>query len=689
MATQQELAQQLLALRDQCVKIMSELRRVIKDIDATRPNVPAGLQATPTSETAITLSWSAATDPAGLPNEAVTGVVGYRLYRDAVLRVQQAGLSFGDTGLSAYTTHAYRVSSYDAAGNESIQSSAVNPRTLDTTSPSVPTITATSAGSGSISVALATPSTDAGSGVASYRLEYKRTVDPSWTLDNAVLVPGQFPRVISGLASSTGYDTRCRATDNSANVGSFSATSSATTAQSTPLAGLHVGANSRYLVTAVDQPIYLLGDTVWSIALSLTEAEAQTLMTTRASQGFNTIFMDAVGLKAIISGVSTDRNGNAPFNATLGGGQYDVSTFPVSGDTTTSAGRYWQHVDNLITMAEAAGLIVCLDVYDTYAPWFSSDQHNGVSPNSTAKLQAYGQFLGQRYASRPNLVWVFGNDYQVTATGNTNIATVIDAIRQFDSSHGMTIEQDSAVGFPAAAFDSAGLRSRINVNGIYLYNTGPYRSIYLGQYNRADFGPVFNAETAYELNSGIPGGPTTAAMVRSAHYVQMLCGSCGDLYGNERVGGAFAGGPFAADWQAQLTSQGGREMGHFATFVNSIFWHVLVPDQSGTVFSGVGSPTDYSGARALDGTLAVAYKVPTGSGTQNFVVNKAQLAGPITARWFDPTNGTYTTIGTGIANSGQQTFTTIGNNSAGANDWVLVLTTGAPAAPQWNNSPVA
>src|SRR6185369_14099148 len=103
-------------------------------------------------------------------------------------------------------------------------------------------------------------------------------------------------------------------------------------------------------------------------------------------------------LEEIVGGVSTDRNGNRPFNGTLPGGQYDVSTFPASGDTTSAAARYWQHIDNLIAMARGLDMQVVLDVYDTYSPWFSSDQHDGISPNSIAKLTAYGRFLGQRYA---------------------------------------------------------------------------------------------------------------------------------------------------------------------------------------------------------------------------------------------------------------------------------------------------
>jgi hypothetical protein len=450
---------------------------------------------------------------------------------------------------------------------------------------------------------------------------------------------------------------------------------------------LNVSSNGRYLATPSNDPFFIVGDTAWSLALSLTETEALQYMQTRAGQGFNTIFMDTVGLKAIVSGVSTDRNGNAPFNGVLAGGQYDVSTVPAVGDvSTTSAGRYWTHIDNLLNMAKNLGLVVVLDPFDTYCPWFSSDPANfitdGHSVNSVAKLTAYGQFLGQRYASFPNIMWVVGNDYNSNATGNTNIAAVIDGIRQFDTVHTMSLEMNPPNGDPIQAFGNATLRSRLNVNGIYLYNVGPYRANYLAGYNRSDFGPIMNLETGYELNSGIGATPAT---VRLGHYVMLLSGSSGDLYGNERVGGAGFGtdaGPFASDWVAQLNSQGGREMSYFATFLASIAWQTLVPDQTGTVFTGVGTPTDYSGAWATDGTLAVAYKPPTGTSAQSFVVNMSRFTGTVTARWFDPTAGTSSTIGSGLANSGSQTFNSPGVNSAGQNDWVLILSTAAIVRPQ-------
>jgi cellulose 1,4-beta-cellobiosidase len=152
----------------------------------------------------------------------------------------------------------------------------------------------------------------------------------------------------------------------------------------------------------------------------------------------------------------------------------------------------------------------------------------------------------------------------------------------------------------------------------------------------------------------------------------LLNGATGDMSGVEGIW------DFQANWQTLLTSEGAQEMTYFANFLNSIPWYNLAPDQDGTVFQGVGSPADYSGASTTDGTLGLAYKPSTGTGSQAFTVNLGTFSGAVTAQWYDPTAGTSLKVGT-FNNSGTYTFDSPSTNSAGQNDFVLVLTaSGAP-----------
>ena len=106
--------------------------------DTTPPTVPANLSASATTKPSVTLTWSASTDN--------VGVTGYTIYRGgAVLNtVSNTTLTYTDTTVSGLTSYSYTVDAFDAAGNHSAQSAAVNVNVPDSTPPTIPSgLTAT------------------------------------------------------------------------------------------------------------------------------------------------------------------------------------------------------------------------------------------------------------------------------------------------------------------------------------------------------------------------------------------------------------------------------------------------------------------------------------------------------------------------------------------------------------------
>jgi chitodextrinase/cytochrome c553 len=93
-------------------------------VDTEAPSVPANLTGEAVSATQINLAWDASTD-----NKAVTG---YKIYRDNSYVASGTENSYADTGISEGHTYSYEVSAYDAAGNESDRSLAVQVTTIST-----------------------------------------------------------------------------------------------------------------------------------------------------------------------------------------------------------------------------------------------------------------------------------------------------------------------------------------------------------------------------------------------------------------------------------------------------------------------------------------------------------------------------------------------------------------------------
>ncbi|MDR3642143.1 MAG: fibronectin type III domain-containing protein [Candidatus Doudnabacteria bacterium] len=111
--------------------------------DTTAPSAPINLSATTISTSAINLTWTASTDS--------IGVTGYKIYRGGTQIGTTANNNYNDNGLTAGTNYSYTVSAYDAAGNNSSQSTSASATTQSAPDTTAPTATITSPSSGTVS----------------------------------------------------------------------------------------------------------------------------------------------------------------------------------------------------------------------------------------------------------------------------------------------------------------------------------------------------------------------------------------------------------------------------------------------------------------------------------------------------------------------------------------------------------
>jgi chitodextrinase len=103
--------------------------------DVTAPTIPQNLSSSNITTNSVTLSWNASIDPQGAQGEEVSGLAGYKIYRNSVLLAQTAGTFYINNDLSENTTYTYTILAYDNTGNNSAHSSPLEIKTLSSAPP--------------------------------------------------------------------------------------------------------------------------------------------------------------------------------------------------------------------------------------------------------------------------------------------------------------------------------------------------------------------------------------------------------------------------------------------------------------------------------------------------------------------------------------------------------------------------
>jgi len=154
--------------------------------------------------------------------------------------------------------------------------------------------------------------------------------------------------------------------------------------------------------------------------------EAETYLENRRQKGFTVI--QAVIL-AELDGLNTpNRNGDKPL---------------INNDPARPNERYFSYVDSLIRLAATKGIFIGL-----LPTWGDKIDNStwGLGPVvfNPENAAVYGKFLGNRYKSFPNIIWINGGDRPggKNAAGNGDNFPVWDAlgksIKSTDPNHLMT-----------------------------------------------------------------------------------------------------------------------------------------------------------------------------------------------------------------------------------------------------------
>ena len=410
--------------------------------------------------------------------------------------------------------------------------------------------------------------------------------------------------------------------------------------------------------TFTNRPVFITGEAAWSLIAQLSDADVETYLADRAARGFNAIIVNLIEHQ-YADHAPADFYGDEPFSG---------ATF------STPNEAYFVHADHVISRAAAHGISVFLfPAYLGYGSGQCNIHNEGWGTDmeraSEAVMRAWGVYLGNRYKSFPNIIYVIGCDADPRTCSPAllgKLNAVATGIKSVDSIPLMTADN----GGQQSSLDVWSGYSWLDISDMYgASNVAKLNS----EYTRSDFLPFFQGEDTYEGENSV-----TSVSLRKRQYWSALSGAyLGSFFGNNPIWCFNETNPASAVpcpsspmWQSQLGSTGTVGQSWFGKLFRSREHWLLAPDINHTVVTaGYGSgATVTTTARTRDGQTIIAY-VPNGSAA-TLKVNMSRISSASsTAKcwWFNPSNGSTKLIGS-FPNSGTHDFT-----PPDSNDWVLVI----------------
>ncbi len=421
-----------------------------------------------------------------------------------------------------------------------------------------------------------------------------------------------------------------------------------------PAFPLKVSGSQRYLTDQAGTPFLVVGDTAWSLIAQLNEEDVARYLDDRARRGFNSIIVSLVEHK-FASKAPAKIDGTPPFLK--------------AGDFSQPNPVYFDYAFRVVEAARQRGISVWL--CPAYLGWGGKDEgfFQELQAAGPAVLKAYGRFVGARFKDLPNLVWMMGGDYAMPQAERWTGQELALGLREGGAKQIMT-----AHGGQTSAVETFGDQAWLEVDNVYRYQEDlwrPLQAAWIQQPTR----PFVMIESAYEGEH-----KSTPDRIRRQAWWPMLCGACGQFFGNNPIwyfdGPGFTNFKSSPTWQQALDSTGARDMTRLGEFIRQRPWWLWVPDLRGEfITAGAGSGAAKAvAAHTRDWRTAVLYIPSDGQGPRSLTLDCRLFPGSVTAQWFNPAKDSpLLSHPSPLANAAQQTLTTFGDNGTGANDWVLVL----------------
>jgi hypothetical protein len=427
---------------------------------------------------------------------------------------------------------------------------------------------------------------------------------------------------------------------------------------------LKVTVDGHYLQFEDGLPFFWLGDTGWELFHRLTKEEINIYLENRRAKGFNVI-------QAVIL---------AEFNGLKRPNQY--GEVPLTDlDPTKPNEKYFELVDYTVKLAQEKNMFMGL--LPTWGDKVTKIWGEGPVIFNESNAYIYGKWLGDRYRSYPNIIWILGGD-RPPMTDSVDYRPIWRAMAR-----GITEGSGSKAIFTYHTWGGHSTSEYIHNEEWLSINTmqsghGSGHDVAVWKMIERDRGlmptkPTLDAEPNYEdhpVNPWPKWDPANGYFrdydVRKQTYRSVFSGACGVTYGHHAVWQFLSAREDTINhadryWTDAINRPGAFQVGYLKRLIESHSPLDRVPDQS-IITEGQGEKGEYMAAfRDKNNKYAMIY-LPVG---RKIAVNTSFLEGDsIRVSWFDPRIGK-------TENASQVKKEPIMNflspTTGVENDWVLMI----------------
>jgi len=422
---------------------------------------------------------------------------------------------------------------------------------------------------------------------------------------------------------------------------------------------LEVTKDGHYLQYKDGTPFFWLGDTGWELFHRLKKEEIEKYLENRKEKGFNVI--QAVILAEFDGLKRPNQYGEIPLN--------DL-------DPTKPNDKYFELID--WTVQQALKKNMFMGLLPTWGDKVIKMWGQGPEIFNESNAYTYGKWLGHRYKSFPNIIWILGGDRP----------PVKDSIDKRNLWRSMAKGLWEGSNYEAIiSYHPSGESSTTDY-----WPNEPWLTIQMFQSGHAKKDnpvwdwvqrgreltpakPILDGEPNYEdhpINWDKKNGYFRDYDVRRQCYRSVFAGACGVTYGNQAMWQFYSEReePVAypeRSWIETLDRPGALQVGFLKKLIESRSVIGRIPDQS-IIIGGQGEKMEYATAFRGAGNRYCMIYFPV---TKSLALNLSFLtASRIRIWWFHPGTGQ---TGAPVVMQKISTMSFTPPSTGGESDWVLII----------------